>query len=51
MGRGLNWAIIALGGIVVAVLTGVAGFFVHVNRRANALHQSGPNSERETSCN
>jgi hypothetical protein len=37
----LTWAIIALAGIVGAVLSGVAGFFVHVNRRATALEQAG----------
>jgi hypothetical protein len=41
MTRGLTWAIIALAGIVGAVLSGVAGFFVHVNRRATALEQAG----------
>ena len=37
MTRGLSWAIIALAGIVGLVLTAVTMFFVHVNRRANAL--------------
>lgn len=41
MTRGLTWAIIALGGIVGAVLSAVAGFFVHVNRRTTALAQAG----------
>jgi hypothetical protein len=45
MTRGLSWAIVVLAGIVGAVLTGVAGFFVHVNRRANALQQAEPNPE------
>ena len=34
MTSGLNWAILVLGGIVGMVLTGVAGFFVYVQRRA-----------------
>ncbi len=38
--RGLSWAIIALAGIVGAVLAGVAVFFVHVNRRATGLEQA-----------
>jgi hypothetical protein len=45
MTRGLTWAIIALAGIVGAVLSGVAGFFVHVNRRTTALEQAGGKPE------
>jgi len=33
MTRGLNWAILVLGGVVGVVLAGVAGFFLHVQRR------------------
>ena len=36
MTSGLNWAILVLGGLVGIVLTGVAGFFVYVQRRAAA---------------
>ncbi|HNT16199.1 MAG TPA: hypothetical protein PKO21_15275 [Verrucomicrobiota bacterium] len=43
MTRGLTWAIISLGGIVGLVLAGVAGFFVHVNRRS----QSPPESKSD----
>lgn len=35
--RGLTWAVVALGGIVVIVLTGVVGFFVQANRKATVL--------------
>ena len=35
--RGLTWAVVALGGIVVIVLTGVVGFFVQANRKASVL--------------
>lgn len=48
MSRGLSWAIVALAGIVGTVLTGVVGFFVHVNRRANALPPAAPPLEKET---
>lgn len=40
--RGLSWAIIVLAGIVGVVLTGVAAFFVHMNRRAGAPEQAMP---------
>jgi hypothetical protein len=40
MTRGLNSAILVLGGIVGVVLAGVAGFFVHVQRRTARLAQS-----------
>jgi len=45
MSRGLTWAIVALVGVVSLVLTGVTVFFVHVNRRANALDQAAPEAE------
>lgn len=48
MTRGLSWAIIALAGIVGVVLIGVAGFFVHVNRRTNALEPAGESPENAT---
>ncbi|HWQ93294.1 MAG TPA: hypothetical protein VN673_16585 [Clostridia bacterium] len=35
--RGLTWAIVALGGIVVCVLGGAVAFFVQANRKAGAL--------------
>jgi heme/copper-type cytochrome/quinol oxidase subunit 2 len=40
MTRGLNWAILVLGGVVAVVLTGVAGFFVYVQRRTARQPQS-----------
>lgn len=45
MTRGLGWAIVVLAGIVGVVLTGVTAFFVHVNRRANALEQAARDAE------
>jgi hypothetical protein len=35
--RGLTWAIVALGAVVVFVLAGVVSFFVHTNRKAGLL--------------
>lgn len=35
--KGLTWAIVALGGIVGVVLSGVIMFFVHTGRNAAAL--------------
>jgi len=35
--RGLTWAIVALGSVVVCVLAGVVGFFVQSNRKAAGL--------------
>lgn len=34
MTRGLTWAILALGTVVVTVLSGVVVFFVHLGRRS-----------------
>lgn len=39
MSQGLTWAIVALGAIVVTVLAGVVGFFVHANRHATEPDQ------------
>lgn len=36
MSRGLTWAVVVLAGMITLVLVGVAGFFVHVSRRAKA---------------
>ena len=35
--RGLTWAILALGGVVVGVLAGAVAFFVQANRKATVL--------------
>jgi len=35
--RGLTWAILVLGVVVVGVLAGVVSFFVHSNRKAELL--------------
>ncbi len=43
MTRGLTWGIISLGGIMSLVLVGVAGFFVHVNRRSHRPPESKSN--------
>jgi hypothetical protein len=40
MSRGLTWAVVVLAGMVVTVLAGVTGFFVHVSRRARAQAQN-----------
>lgn len=44
MSRGLTWAIVALVGTVSVVLTGITCFFVHVNRRTNALEHATQDS-------
>ena len=40
MASGMNWGILSLLGMIVAVLGGVAGFFVFLARRAAALASS-----------
>ncbi|HWH71237.1 MAG TPA: hypothetical protein VNT26_17760 [Candidatus Sulfotelmatobacter sp.] len=40
--RGLTWAIVALGSIVLAVLAGVVAFFVQANRKAALLAAAEP---------
>ncbi len=35
--RGLTWAIVALGTVVVGVLAGAVAFFVQANRKATVL--------------
>ncbi len=37
MAQGKNWGILSLLGIIVAVLGGVAGFFVYLARKSAAL--------------
>jgi len=50
MSRGLTWAIVALVGTIGAVLTGVTCFFVHVNRRTNALEHAAQDSGQTDLC-
>lgn len=45
MSRGLTWAVSVLAGVVVAVLAGVAVFFVHVGRRGSQLEQPSHSGE------
>ncbi len=47
---GLTWAITALGVLVVLVLTGVVGFFVHMNRKAAALERAQPGEWSMENC-
>jgi heme/copper-type cytochrome/quinol oxidase subunit 2 len=42
MAKGLNWGIFSLLVIVVSVLAGIAGFFVHVARRSETLSVTPP---------
>jgi hypothetical protein len=44
--KGLTWAIIALGAIVVCVLAGIVGFFVHANRSAAELDATAARLEQ-----
>jgi len=39
MAQGMNWGIFSLLAVVVFVLSGVAGFFVYLARRASDLHR------------
>jgi len=37
MARGLTWAILALGGIIACVLSGVVVFFVHTGKKSASI--------------
>ena len=40
MARGLTWAILALGGIIACVLSGVVVFFVHAGKKSARIAKS-----------
>jgi len=44
MSRGLTWAVVVLAGMISLVLVGVAGFFVHVNRRSQQVAAAKPDA-------
>ncbi len=44
MAQGMNWGILSLLAVIVAVLGGVAGFFVHLARRSAVLAANDPPS-------
>ena len=48
MARGLTWAILALGGIIACVLSGVVVFFVHAGRKSSALAEKNSTSLTES---
>jgi hypothetical protein len=37
MARGMNWGIVSLLGVIVSVLSGVAGFFVYLAHRSPSV--------------
>ncbi len=45
--RGLSWAIIALGAIVLTVLSGVVAFFVHVGNHAPPTADDGTTDDHK----
>lgn len=49
MSRGLDWAIVALAGIVGVVLSGVVAFFVHIGRRSTLVGESENGNETSDS--
>ena len=42
MAQGMNWGILSLLAVIVVVLGGVAGFFVHLARRSAVLSANDP---------
>jgi hypothetical protein len=42
LAQGMNWGILTLLGVIVAVLAGVFAFFVHVGRTAARLQSGAP---------
>ena len=42
MAKGMNWGIMSLLGIIIMVLAGVAGFFIHLVRRSDRMPPVAP---------